>query len=129
MQRFGKRLVGQSGLLRKQSERSQGLMAPGHPPADTHPPVGTHPSAGTALKGPLRQVRSTHEHMQAPMGTAECLSACIYLLCLTTTTCFLGVYYTPDPGLVTWDTSMKKPKTCITFCSAEIFYIWRDRHV
>lgn len=86
MQRFGKKLVSQSSLLGKLSERSHGandsrsspsrhLYPRGtHPPEDTYLPVGIYTPAGW----PFRQVRSTHEHMQVSMGTDERLSACTY---------------------------------------------------
>jgi hypothetical protein len=65
MQRFGKRLVGQSGLLGKQSERSCGAngtrsspsrqppLPSWHPPTKGHPPPSKHMSERSFQAGEI----------------------------------------------------------------------------
>lgn len=118
MRRFGKGWWDSLACLGSRVRDHRGLMAPGHPLVGTHPPLhihthpgtptltaGTYPAVGTALRGPFRQVRSTHEHMQVSLGTEECL--CLYLLTpfnhnnvfsecvLYARSCSSGLGYTP----------------------------------
>lgn len=79
---------------------------------DHHRINGTRsPPAGTALRVPVKQVRSTHEHRHsASMGTDKYLSVCIHLVLLTKVK-LLRMYYMPGPVLVAWATHRKKMKT------------------